>query len=64
MENNNYKRQYRQMSDATKQKISSSLKGRTQSPTHTEKISNGLKDYWKNIPNSPINNDNNTKTTL
>lgn len=40
---NNYKRQYRQLDDTTKQKISQSLKGRTKSATHTQAISNGLK---------------------
>lgn len=48
-----YKRQYRQMSDETKEKISQSLKGRSKSMTHKENIKNGLKDYWKNIPNRP-----------
>lgn len=43
MDNNNYKRQYRQLNDTTKQKISQSLRGRTKSATHTQAISNGLK---------------------
>ncbi len=45
------KRLYRQMSDETKAKISQSLKGRSKSMIHKEKISNGLINYWKNIPN-------------
>lgn len=49
------KRLYRQMSDATKSKISQSLKGRSKSMTHAENISKGLKNYWKNIPNKPLN---------
>lgn len=48
-----YKRQYRQMSDETKQKISQSLKGRSKSFSHVQNIKNGLKNYWKNIPNKP-----------
>lgn len=48
-----YKRKYRQMSDETKQKISQSLKGRGKSMTHKENISNGLRGYWKQIPNRP-----------
>ena len=47
---NNYKRQYRQLDDTTKQKISQSLKGRTKSATHTQAISN--------VPNQPNNNEN------
>ena len=48
-----YKRQYRQMSDETKQKISQSLKGKTKSMSHKENISNGLKHYWEQVPNKP-----------
>ena len=33
---NNYKRQYRQLDDTTKQKISQSLKGRTKSANKIE----------------------------
>ena len=39
----NYKRQYRQMDDTTKQKISQALRGRTKSATHVQSISDGLK---------------------
>lgn len=48
-----YKRQYRQLSDATKQKISQSLKGRSKSMSHVENIKNGMKKYWKTVPNKP-----------
>lgn len=58
MDNNNYKRQYRQLNDTTKQKISLSLRGRTKSATHTQAISNGLKKYWATVPNQPNNNEN------
>lgn len=46
-------RQYRELSDETKAKISQSMKGKSKSFTHREAISNGLKDYWKTIPNKP-----------
>lgn len=55
---NNYKRQYSQLDDATKQKISQSLRGRTKSATHTQAISNGLKKYWATVPDQPNNNEN------
>lgn len=45
-----YKRQFRELSASTKQKISASLKGRGKSDTHKQNISNGLKDYWKGVP--------------
>lgn len=54
----NNKRQYRQLDDATKQKISQSLKNRSKSMSHKENISNGMKEYWKGIPNKPNDRDN------
>ena len=54
----NYKRQYRQMDDTTKQKISQALRGRTKSAPHAQSISAGLKNYWKKVPNKPNNNEN------
>ena len=53
----NYKRQYRQMDDTTKQKISQALRGRTKRATHAQSISDGLKNYWKQVPNKPNNNE-------
>lgn len=54
---NNYKRQYRQVDDTTKQKISQALRGRTKSATHAQSISTGLKNYWKQVPDKPNNNE-------
>lgn len=50
---NNNKRQYRELDDTTKQKISQKLKGRSKGATHKENISNGMKEYWKTVPNKP-----------
>lgn len=47
------KRQYRELSDETKAKISQSMRGKSKSFMHREAISNGLKDYWATIPNKP-----------
>lgn len=58
---NNYKRQYRQLDDITKKKISQSLRGRTKAATHTQAISDGLKKYWATVPNQPNNNENKNK---
>lgn len=49
----NNKRQYRQLDDVTKQKISQSLRNRSKSMSHKENISNGMKEYWKGVPNKP-----------
>ena len=54
--NNTNKRQYRQLSDETKAKISQSMRNKSKTPTHRENISNGLKDYWTTVPNKPTNN--------
>ena len=53
---NSSKRQFRQMSDETKAKISQSMRNKSKSFSHKENISNGLKNYWKTIPNRPIEN--------
>ena len=50
---NNYKRQYRELDDATKQKISQKLKNRSKSMTHKENISNGMRKYWKGVQHRP-----------
>ena len=53
-----YKRQSREVSPDTRQKISQALRGRSKSETHKENISQGLKNYWEHIPpknaNAPI----------
>lgn len=51
----NTKRQFRELSDETKAKISQAMKGKSKSFIHKENISNGLKNYWKAIPNRPTN---------
>lgn len=51
-----YTRQYREMDDTTKMKISQALRGRGKSSTHKENISNGLKHYWQSVPNKPTDN--------
>ena len=50
---NNNKRQYRELSDVTKAKISQKLKGRSKGTTHKENISNGMREYWKTVQNKP-----------
>lgn len=52
-----YKRKQRALSDTTKLKISTSLKGRKKSLSHCNNISKGLESYWQQIPQQP------TKTT-
>ena len=49
-------RLYREMDDATKLRISQRLRGRSMSETHKQAISDGMKAYWKTIPNRPTEN--------
>lgn len=41
----NRQRQFRELSDETKAKISMAMRGKSKSFTHKENISNGLRDY-------------------
>lgn len=45
-----YKRQSREVSPDTRQKISAALRGRSKSEAHRNNISKGLTNYWKQIP--------------
>ena len=54
-------RQYREMKDDTKMRISQSLKGRTMSPTHKQAISDSMKAYWATIPNMRKTNNESVK---
>ena len=53
-----YKRQYRELSDEIKQKISNSSRNRPKSDQHKQHISQGMKDYWQNVPNRPDDTNN------
>ena len=55
-----YKRQYREQSDETKQKISSALKNRPKTTSHKKNISQGLKSYWEKVPSRQDSNFINT----
>lgn len=54
-------RQFRQMDDATKLRISQKLSGRSMSDTHKQAISDGMKAYWGTIPNKPQENNTSIK---
>ncbi|MBR5493921.1 MAG: hypothetical protein IKV77_12465 [Alistipes sp.] len=50
------KRQFRELNDDTKLRISQALKGRGLTDSHKEAISNGMRAYWATIPNKPSEN--------
>ena len=58
------KRQFRQLNDDTKQRISQSLKGRGLSDSHKQAISNGMRAYWSTIPNKPNDGNNENKNSI
>lgn len=54
------KRQFRDLPDEVKQKISTSTKGKAKSYDHKLHISQGMKKYWSTIPSKEsglMNND-------
>lgn len=56
-------RQYRNLRDDTKKRISQSLRGRTFTDSHKQAISDAMKAYWSTIPyrdeeNNESNNPN------
>ena len=52
----NYKRQYRELDKATKQKISDSSRNRPKSDEHKKHISQGMIKYWETVPHRPEDN--------
>lgn len=53
MNNQEHKRQYRELDDATKQKIGDAVRGRRKSQSHRDKISHSMTEYWKTVKNRP-----------
>lgn len=53
-----YKRQYREQSPETKQRISQALMNRPKSDSVKNKISDSLKNYWRSVPSKNEVDDN------
>lgn len=49
-----YKRQFRELSDETKEKISAANRNRPKSEMHRQHISQSMKKYWEQIPHRPV----------
>ena len=47
------KRIYRELDDATKEKISKSSQGKPKSASHKFHISQAMTKYWQGVPNKP-----------
>ena len=48
-----YKRQYRELSDETKNKISTSAKNKPKTERHKQLIQQGMLRYWQTVENRP-----------
>lgn len=48
-----YKRQYRQLSDETKNKISTSTRNKPKTEIHKRHIQQSMLRYWNSVPNKP-----------
>ena len=48
-----YKREYRQLSDETKSKISNSSKNKPKSESHKQHIKQSMLRYWSTVENKP-----------
>lgn len=51
-----YKRQFRELDQETKQKISDSSRNRPKSDEHKKRISQGMIKYWETVPHRPEDN--------
>ncbi len=51
-----YKRQYRELDDETKRKISNSSKNKPKSAEHKMHISQAMTEYWRTVPHRPCEN--------
>ena len=51
--NQQYKRQYRELEDDVKEKISKSSKNKPKSEEHKEHISQAMTQYWLTVPHKP-----------
>lgn len=49
-----YKRQYRELDDEVKEKISRSSTNKPKSEEHKLHISQGMEKYWSTVPNKTV----------
>lgn len=50
---NKHKRQYRELDDEVKMKISNSSRNKPKSEEHKQHIRQGMEKYWSTVPNNP-----------
>ena len=57
-----YKRQWRELEDSTKEKISRALKGKRKSSYHKEHIRQSMLNYWSQVEHKPTQDDEGENT--
>lgn len=64
MKKTEYKRQFRELSTETKDRISHALKGRHLSDSHKEHLSASLKQYWSSVKSIHDEQKNNNSQSI
>ena len=62
MNKETHKREYLELSDATKARISASMRNKPKSKKHRDNISKAMKAYWSTIPHAPVEGAKNKKS--
>ena len=57
-----YKRQWRELEDSTKEKISKAMKGKSKSSYHKEHIRQSMLNYWSQVGHKPTQDDEEKNT--
>ena len=57
-----YKRQWRELEDSTKEKISKALRGKSKSSVHKENIRRSMLDYWRTVEHKPTQDDEDSES--
>lgn len=53
MDNQKHKRQWRELDDATRERISRSTQRKPKSEQHKQRISQAMINYWQQVPHRP-----------
>lgn len=53
MNNKQHKRQWRELDDAARERISRNTQGKPKSEQHKQRISRAMTNYWQTIPHRP-----------
>ena len=59
---NQYKRQWRELEDSTKKKISKAMKGKSKSSYHKEHIRQSMLNYWSQVEHKPTQDDEDSES--